>query len=359
MTSVDDIQRFCISGTATVRQVMEVIDRNKEGIALVVDGDGKLIGTITDGDIRRFILAQRSMEETAAEAMYRSPLTAPLHTTEETIRELLQKYRVRNVPLVDDLGRPRRLATFRDFIYGETTGSVAVIMAGGEGKRLRPLTEKVPKPMVKVGEVPVLEKIITSLAKAGIKKQYIAVNYMAEVIEEYFKDGSAFKVEIHYLREEKKLGTAGALNLLPEIPAEPLLVVNGDIVTETNLSRLLDFHREHRCVMCVGATQYRVNIPYGVLELAGHYILGIEEKPKQDFFCNAGIYTLNPEVLRFIPQGSPFDMTDLLAEVVSNGLPAAAFPIHEQWIDIGKMQDLQRAQDLFVAPQDLVEKVER
>jgi NDP-sugar pyrophosphorylase family protein len=299
------------------------------------------------------------MEETAAELMYTSPLKAPLHASDEVIRELLQKYRIRNVPLVDDKGRPRRLVTFRDFLYGGTTQNIAVIMAGGEGRRLRPLTENVPKPMVKVGDKPILENIITSLARAGIKKQYIAVNYMAEVIEEYFQDGSAFEVEIFYLREHKKLGTAGALKLLPEIPAEPLLIVNGDIMIKTDLSRLLDFHRQHHCAMCVGATQYRVNIPYGVLNLSEHYVLGIDEKPQPHFFCNAGIYVLNPEVLRFIPKDSPFDMTDLLAEVVNNGLPVAAFPIHEEWVDIGEMEDLKRAQETFCNSQDLIEKVEK
>jgi dTDP-glucose pyrophosphorylase len=353
-----EIERFCVSSTATVREVMEVIEGNKEGIALVVDEDGKLIGTITDGDIRRFLLAQRSMAETATKMMHPSPLTAPTNASEEMVRELLQKYRIRNVPLVDEDGRPNRLVTFRDLLYGDTAGSIAVIMAGGEGKRLRPITDNLPKPMVKVGEKPILENIVSSLAKAGIQKQYIAVNYMAEVIEEYFQDGSAFGVEISYLREERKLGTGGALTLLPEMPTEPLLVVNGDIIIKTDLSRLLDFHRQHHCAMCVGATQYRVNIPYGVLSLAEHYILGIDEKPKQDFFCNAGIYVLNPEVLRFIPKDSPFDMTELLAAVVGNGLPVAAFPIHEQWIDIGEAEDLERARETFCDSKELVEEGE-
>jgi len=338
---------------------MQTIDRNKEGIALVVDRDRKLIGTITDGDIRRFLLAQKSMEQTAAEMMCTSPVTLPFRkTSEETIRQVLQRYRIRNVPLIDEEGRLRRLVSFRDFFSGEAEGDMAVIMAGGEGMRLRPLTERLPKPMVKVGETPILENIITSLARAGIKKVYIAVHYMAGVIEDYFKDGSPFQVEIEYLREQKKLGTAGALNLLPKIPTKPFLVVNGDIMTEIDPRRLLDFHRQHHCVMCVGAIQYRVNIPYGVFDLAGNYILGVEEKPKQNFFCNAGIYVLNSEVLRFIPKDASFDMTDLLAEVVNNGLPVAAFPIHEQWLDIGKMEDLKRAQKTFCDRQDSMEKVE-
>lgn len=342
-----DINNFCVSPTTTVRKVMEVIGGNKEGIALVVDRNNKLVGTITDGDIRRFLLAKRSLEKTASDIMCMSPLTASTEASEEVIYELLQKYRIRNVPLIDERGRPVRIMSLRDLLYGEATEAIAVIMAGGEGKRLRPLTENIPKPMVKVGEKPILEDIITSLAKAGIKKIYLAVHYMAEVIEEFFQDGSMFGVEIQYIREEIKLGTAGALKLLPTIPVSPFFVVNGDIIVKADLSRLMDFHRQHRCVMSIGAVQYRVNIPYGVFNLAGHYILGIEEKPKQQFFCNAGIYVINPEILRFIPEEAPFDMTDLLGEVVGNGLPVAAFPIHEHWIDIGKIEDLRQAQKIF------------
>lgn len=347
MTAIEDIEKFCIPGTATVRQVMEVIDRNREGIALIVDSNGKLIGTITDGDVRRFLLARRSLDEPASVMMCSSPLTAPPDATEDVIRSLLKKYRLLNIPLVDEYGRPKRLVTVRDLLYGGDAGGIAVIMAGGEGKRLRPLTERMPKPMVKVGERPVLENIVISLSKSGIKKQFISVNYMAELIEEYFGDGRAFDAEIQYLREQKKLGTAGALNLLPEIPTGPFLVVNGDVMTSTDLTRLVDFHRQHHSMMTVGSTQYVVNVPYGVLRLAEHHILGVEEKPNRQFFCNAGIYVIDPEVLRFIPEDSPFDMTDLLNVVVDQGLPVAAFPIHEQWIDIGKIEDLERARSAF------------
>ena len=347
MTAQYEIEKFCISKDATIRQVMAVIDKNKEGIALVIDEDRKLIGTITDGDIRRFLLAQRSMEESASAIMYTAPMTAPLESSEKDVRALLQKYRLRSIPMVDTNGRPRRLMTFRDLLQDDRDEITAVIMAGGEGKRLRPLTEQVPKPMLRVGDRPVLENIILSLADAEVKKIYIAVNYMAEAIESYFKDGSKWGVKIHYLREKEKLGTAGALNLLPEIPSQPFLVINGDIMTAIDPRRLLDFHRQHRCVMCIGAIRYRVSVPYGVLDLAGHYVLDIAEKPKQALFCNAGIYVLSPEILRFVTPNTACDMTKLLDKVVRNGLPVAAFPIHESWLDIGKIEDLKRARKAF------------
>jgi len=220
-------------------------------------------------------------------------------------------------------------------------------MAGGEGKRLRPLTSQTPKPMLKVGNTPVLESIIRLLAASDIKKIYISVNYMANAIEDYFKDGSHLSVSIQYLREKKRLGTAGALTLLPETPKQPFLVINGDIVTKIDLRRLLDFHHYHRCVMTIGAVLYRLEVPYGVLDLAGHYVMNVKEKPEQKFFCNAGIYALNPEVLQFVYKETAIDMTDLMEKVVGSGLPVGAFPIHESWIDIGKFEDLQRARGHF------------
>jgi len=326
---------------------MRLIDKNKEGIALVVDESQRLIGTITDGDIRRFLIANRSLEETADKIMYTTPVTAPINAPEVSVREILKRCRIRNVPLIDEQGRPKRLMSFRDFLDSGKTESMAVIMAGGEGKRLRPLTDKIPKPMLEVGDRPVLENIICSLAASNIKKIYISVNYMADAIENYFKDGSHLSVAIHYLREQKKLGTAGALTLLPEAPKQPFLVINGDIMARIDLRRLLDFHQHHRCVMTIGAVLYKVAVPYGVLELAGHYVLNVAEKPKQQFFCNAGIYAISPEVLDFIPKDTAVDMTDLMEKVVRSGLPVSAFPIHESWIDIGKMEDLQQARVVF------------
>ncbi len=343
MNPTKDISEFCISKEASIRDVMQVIDRNKEGIALVVDENKRLIGSITDGDIRRFLIANRSLEETADKIMYMTPISAHLDSSESEIRSILKKYRVRNVPLIDKLGRPKRLVSFRDFLENGKAEPVAVIMAGGEGKRLRPLTEQIPKPMLKVADKPVLENIIQALAVSEIRKIYISVNYKADAIEGYLKDGAHLSVAISYLREKKKLGTAGALTLLPEIPKHPFLVINGDIMTKIDLRRLLDFHQHHRCVMTIGAVRYRVSIPYGVLNLAGHYVLDVEEKPKQQFFCNAGIYALNPEALQFIPTDTYFDMTELMKKAIHAGLPVGAFPIHESWIDIGKMTDLQQA----------------
>ncbi|MBW1681862.1 MAG: nucleotidyltransferase family protein [Deltaproteobacteria bacterium] len=349
MNAHTDIERFLVIRDTPLRTVMKVIDEAREGIALVVDEEGKLIGTITDGDIRRFIIANGSLDENAEKVMYHNPLAVGLNTSTEEIRQTLKRYRIRNLPLVDEQGCPRKLVNLRDLIENGRKETIAVVMAGGEGRRLRPLTDEVPKPMIKVGDKPVLETIVEKLAAAGIMQIYISVNYKADTIEKYFQDGRAFHVRIQYLKEEgKKLGTAGSLALLPRVPKDPFLVINGDVITDIDLRNLLDFHQDHRCVMTIGAVRYRFNVPYGVLRLAGHYVLSVEEKPRQQFFCSAGMYALNPEVLRFLPKGeSPMDMTELMEKAVNAGLPVGAFPIHERWIDIGKMEDLDRARALF------------
>jgi len=348
-----DIKDCCLTPGMTVRKCIEVIDRNKHGIALVVDAGGRLVGTVTDGDIRRFTLANRSLDELVESVMWQKPLSASADASEAEIRELMHKKLVRNIPLVDNDGRPVGIVNVTDLIGEDDGVHLAVVMVGGKGKRLMPLTETTPKPMVLVADKPILESIILSLKEAGIRRIYLAINHMGDIIEQYFGDGSSFGVEISYLREQEKLGTVGALSLLPELPTTPILVMNGDVVTKTKLLRLLDYHKHHRCVMTVAATRYSFEIPLGVLDVKGHYLLGLCEKPQQHFLCNAGIYMINPEVVSLIPSSVEYNTTDLIEELVRKGLPVTTFPIHEYWVDVGQVEDLKRARkDLASAPFD-------
>ena len=333
--------------TATVREAIETIGRTRRGVALVVDEAGRLLGTVTDGDVRRGLLRQLTLESPAAEVMSRSPITATPETSPEGLLRLMKVNRIRQLPIVDANGRPVRLYEIEEFVPDTETLSSAVVMAGGEGKRLRPLTYQTPKPMVKVGDIPILENIIRSLVRSGIRRVYVAVNYKAEVIEEYFGNGEGFGAEVRYLREEQPLGTAGPLALLPEVPTEPILVVNGDVLTTCDFSLLLDYHHRQHSVATVAAVEYRVQVPLGVLKLEGHYVLGVEEKPELHLLCNAGMYLLDPEVLAFIPEGQTFHMTDLLNEVVRQGLPVSAFPVYERWIAIERPEDLRDAMKDF------------
>ncbi|MGA1866928.1 MAG: nucleotidyltransferase family protein [bacterium] len=340
-----DTNQFLVKPMMTIKEVVAVIDRFKEGIAMVVDEEGRLVGTITDGDIRRFMLTQRSLDETCDRVMCKRPTTAHENSSYDEIRHILIQQRLRNVPLVDDAGKVKGLISLRDLIEEKHDKTVAIIMAGGEGKRLRPITKNVPKPMVEVGGKPVIESIINILASFDITTVVLSVNYKAEIIEEYFGDGSRFGVEISYLREKKKLGTIGSLSLLKDIPHSPFLVLNGDVITNINFTQFLDFHRRHRSVLTIAASQYHLSIPYGVLDLVGHFVLNIKEKPMLHLFCNAGMYVLEPDIVSLIPKSTNFDMTTLITELITQGLPVTAFPIREYWVDIGSKNDLQRVQD--------------
>jgi dTDP-glucose pyrophosphorylase len=340
---MEKIRQFCVQQSATVRRCMEVINATKIGIALVVNKAGRLVGTVTDGDIRRFLLSGNTMEEKISRVMWTHPVTAPLESPETDLKRLMKAHSIKQLPLVDAGGRPKRIVTLKDLVLDGDDKCVAVIMAGGEGQRLRPITKNIPKPMVKVGGEPILGTIVRRLVAAGIKKLYISLNYKGHVIEDHFQDGARFGAEIAYLRENKKLGTAGALSLMPEVPPVPVLTVNGDILTQVDYSAFLSFHEERRCVMTVGSVEYRFHIPYGVLNLAGHYLLGIEEKPEQKVMCNAGIYLINPELMTIIRRDVVFNMTDLILEAIRRGLPVATFPIFEYWVDVGQREDLKRA----------------
>lgn len=346
------INNYLVRAEQKVRTVMEVINRNKDGIALVVDDRGKLIGTVTDGDIRRFMLSGRSFEEQCKEVMYDRPVKAVAGAKRSDLIKMFNAHRIRNIPIVDEHGSPLKVVNVGELISKGNNKSYAVIMAGGEGIRLRPLTEHTPKPMLKVGGTPVLEQIVNNLKEVGFDDIFISVNYLGNVIEDHFKDGSRFGVNIRYLREEKKLGTAGSLSLLakqaPEVK-QPYLILNGDVVTSVGFDRFIEFHKQCRSVMSIAAIDYHMRIPFGVLKIAGHHVLGVEEKPTHQFLCNAGIYVIEPEIIHLVPENSYFDMTDLLRSVVEKGLPISAFPVHEHWIDIGKKEDLKWIQENFPA----------
>jgi dTDP-glucose pyrophosphorylase len=339
---------------ARLMDAVRAIEVSRRRMAVVVNDDGRLLGTLTDGDIRRHLLAGGSLETPVSEAMNPSPLTATIGNPDGYIKDLMRRGNVVALPLVDQGGNFLRLIHLMDMEQGDGQGSVspigfsfAVIMAGGEGTRLRPLTEAIPKPMVKIGGVPLLERQIQRLAKVGINRVYISVNYLSHIIEGYFGDGRDFGIEICYLREQEKLGTAGALSLLPEHPERPIMVMNGDILTTSDLDSLYSFHMIHGAKITVAAIDHRVDIPYGVIHADGPFVTGLVEKPYKRFLCNAGIYALSPEALNLLTEVKYNNMTDLIDTCLSRNLPVAVFPVHEYWNDIGTPDDLERARMYF------------
>jgi dTDP-glucose pyrophosphorylase len=346
MTRVQsDMKKYLIASDSSLRKALAAIDANKDGLVLVVDPSGVLQGTLSDGDIRRFLLAQGDLDVPVTRAMNRSPTVVVEGASSAEHARILRERRLRNLPVVDANRRPVALVNWSDALDARPSApECAVIMAGGEGKRLLPLTESVPKPMIPVGGKPVLEAIVENLRDAGVRKIFIAINYLGEVIERHFARGEKHGVQIDYLRESKPLGTAGALSLLPSPVQGPVLVMNGDVVTRIGIPEFFHFHLSHRCAVSIAASEYRVEVPYGVLKLAGHFVQAIEEKPTHRFLCNAGIYLLDPEVLAMVRSGAPTDMTEVIALATERGLPVGGFPMHEYWLDIGRPPDLERAE---------------
>lgn len=341
-----DLSKYCVTPDATVRTVLETINRNRDGIAFVVDAHMRLAGTLTDGDIRRFLLRDGTLQSPCLDVVTKHPVTVRPDTPREELVQLFHKFRIRQIPVVDAGGVVVGVINMQDILAEESSPApTVVIMAGGLGTRLRPLTEQVPKPMLPVGDRPILERIVGNLRESGLRRIYVSVNYKAEVIEEHFGDGRRFGVEIRYIHEEQRMGTAGSLALLPEVGPGPIMVMNGDLVTSVNFANILDFHRQHRAALSVAASEYRIKIPYGVLQHVGHFVTGLEEKPEKVFYCNAGIYVLEPELRHFIPGDRLFNMTQLIEITMGKGLPVAVFPIHEYWVDIGESGALEKARD--------------
>jgi len=338
MIRTEDINKFIVNKKATIKEVLKVIDRNKEGIALVVDDNLRLLGTITDGDIRRFILRNGDVNISCEKVMNTAYVCAK-NDYEKDIISLLKEHRIRHIPLLDKNKRLIKLFV-SDKIYDLSKEVTAVIMAGGEGKRLREVSPNLPKPLVKIDKKPVLEEVINNLKQHNITQIYTSLNYKAQTIKDYLGNGNKFGVDIKHIVEKVKLGTAGALSLLPENEvADTILVINADVLTTTNFESLINYYQDHRLLMCIVTKEYIFEIPFGVFDICNGYLVGIKEKPSQRFFCNAGIYVLNKEIIQFIPERKKFDMTDLMKVLVHKSLPIGIFPLYEYWIDIGDVND--------------------
>lgn len=344
---MDNLERILVHPGATIRETMKLVSR--VGIVLLVDDDRHLIGTVTDGDIRRAILdgvdldAPATMLHDYHPGRSWDPITAPAASRRADVLKLMRSYEIRHVPLLDNDGRVVDLAQLSDFVGQPEIPLTAVVMAGGYGKRLRPLTKDTPKPMLQVGDRPLMEHTLSQLRESGVRHISISTHFMAEKIKEHFGDGERFGVEIEYVSEDQPLGTAGALGLVKPVD-QPILVINGDILTRLDFQAMLRFHNDHQADLTVGVQQYDLQMPYGVVQTDGPRIVDLLEKPLYTVLVNAGIYLLSPAAHRAIPVGEPFDMTDLINTLLANGRTVVSFPIIEYWIDIGQEEDYRRAQ---------------
>lgn len=338
------LQRLTIDAYSTILDALRVIDEGGEAIAFVCDDQNRVIGTLTDGDVRRALLAGSTLGDRGLQAIMHKDF---VHVTPATGRaEVLDIMRARNInqlPVLDEHGRLCGLHTIAQMISTVDLPNSAVVLAGGRGTRLHPLTESIPKPMITVAGRPILERLVLHLMSYGIRDIHISVNYLAHVIESHFGDGSRFGCRIHYLRETEPLGTGGPLALLDPQPTLPIVVVNGDLVTQCDIGRMLEFHNRGRYVATFGMKPYDVEIPFGVADVEGDRLVGLREKPTDRLLINAGVYVISPELLSWIPRDRNFPITDLFERCLREQRPVGAHLVEDEWLDVGRQAELRKA----------------
>lgn len=345
---MEDWSKIILKSSDTLESAIKVLHIGGLQIALVLDSKGKLLGTVTDGDIRRALINHLEMDSLVGEVMNINPATSLNSDSPDEIMLRMKNRNLLHMPILDKKGLLVGLETLKNLTYDKKYDNPVFLMAGGFGKRLQPLTEETPKPLLKVGGKPILETIISRFVKSGFHNFYISTFYKSQMIQEYFGDGSSWGINITYVEENKPLGTAGAIGLLPkDIPNLPILMMNGDVLTKVNFEHLLQFHLKLNAIATVCIREYDIQIPFGVVEIKDQKALNFVEKPVKKFFVNAGIYVFNQEMISKVKVDSYIDMPDLLEKQVAGGKNVNVFPIHEYWKDVGHIEEYNNVNDSF------------
>lgn len=335
-----------VSQDVSLKTAIEVLDRVGLRIVLIVDDNKSLKGILTDGDVRRALLNHLTLETPVSIVMNRNPKTADKSWSDNEIVAFMKQFDLLQLPLINNEGVVEGVVNFNEVINRTRYDNPVFLMAGGFGTRLRPLTNNCPKPMLKVGDKPILELIMLNFISAGFYKFYISTHFMPDVIEDYFGDGRQWGVDIQYIYEEEPLGTGGALGLLPHGEINlPIFVMNGDLLTSLNIESFLEFHEKNESVATMCVREYEHQVPYGVISCKGSRVNTMIEKPTYKYFVNAGIYLLNPELVKSVKPGTKVDMPTLLESEINSGKLVNMFPVHEYWLDIGRMDDFKKAQN--------------
>lgn len=343
MYKIDEIK---INQNASIKEALEVIDKGAIKVAVVLSDDGLLLGMLNDGDIRRALLKGMSLGDSIAGIINKHPVVANINDTKERILELANEKKLHQIPIISN-GKLVGIQDIREFLAPKNKPNKVILMVGGLGTRLRPLTNDVPKPMLDVGNKPILHTIVENFAKYGYTDIIMCVNYKSEIIKEYFGNGDKFGVKIEYVLENQRMGTAGALSLLQKRPKDDFFVMNGDLLTNVNFEYLHEYHKDSNALASICIRKYEMQVPYGVVNVRANKVTSIEEKPTQSFFVSAGIYMFSPIVLDFIPKGVFYDMPTLFSELLKHDFPIHPFPIREYWLDIGRMDEYRRANDEY------------
>lgn len=329
-----------------MKSAIKNLENGISRIAMVVDDEGRLIGTLTDGDIRRAILVNLPMETIVKKFMNERPTYIDSEMKKDSILQIMRDKEIMQIPVVDKNKKVVGLETLDQLLGAKKVENPVFIMAGGFGTRLAPLTDETPKPLLKIGSKPILERILQKFIDAGFYKFYISTHFQAEKIKEYFDDGSDWNISIKYIHEEAPLGTGGSLGLLPISEIDlPLIMMNGDLLSEVNFIELLRYHTEKKGKVTMCVSQYEFQIPYGVVVKDEHKFIKIDEKPSEKFFINAGIYVVDPSIISDVDGSSYLDMPTLLNQVTLKDLPVNVFPIHEYWLDVGQLTDFNKAKE--------------
>ncbi len=337
-------QQWILGESSKIVDVLTVLEQSGSGVCFIVDGNNKLLGTVSDGDIRRALLDHASLETEVTKVMNHAPRVCHLSDSPEQRRQILEKNRLLHLPVLEN-GILVDVSSLYELVDNRKYPNAVFLMAGGFGTRLRPLTENCPKPLLKIGDKPILETTLRRFIESGFYNFYISTHYLPDMIREHFGDGSKWGVSIEYVHEDDPLGTAGALGLLPPEAAEhPVLMINGDILTKVNFASLLEFHQQSKAHVTMCVRKYDFQVPYGVVEAKDGFISQIVEKPVHEFFVNAGIYVLNGDIVSSVTCGDKIDMPTLVEGLIEEPAGVSMYPVHEYWLDIGRMADFERAQ---------------
>ena len=332
--------------SVTVRQVVQNLNEAEIQVVLVVEPNGILIGTVTDGDVRRGLLRGLSMDSSIDKIVFREPLVLPPEVSREMALQLMKVNEINAIPIIDENRHVVGLHLLKEILVPAQRQNQMVVMVGGQGSRLQPHTKNCPKPMLKVGGKPMLEHILLRAKSEGFRHFVLAIEYLGHMIEDYFGDGSQWEVGIEYLYEESPLGTAGALGLLNPLPDAPVIVTNGDVLTDVRYGELLDFHCSHNASATMAVRLYEWQHPFGVVSIKGVDIVGFEEKPITISHINGGVYVLEPDAIDSLEAGGHCDMPMLFHRLREKGQRTIVYPMHESWLDVGREDDLRQAREM-------------
>lgn len=339
-----DWKKVILKANHTLADGIQILEKEALGIIMIANDQMQLLGTVTDGDIRRALLNHLGMTASLESFMHKEPVTASVDDDRGTVLNMMKQKLLLQVPVIDADQCIVGLETIHHLIKAEKRENPVFLMAGGFGKRLRPLTDKVPKPLLNIGNKPILQTILEQFIESGFHNFYIATHYKAEMLKEYFGNGDRWGVKIIYIDEKAPLGTAGALGLLPDLPDLPIVLMNGDLLTKVDFLKLLNFHEQKIGLATMCVREYDYKIPYGVVQFSEEGVSAIVEKPVHSFFINAGIYVLEPSLINSIGKNEYIDMPDLLEKNIKDHKRVNMYPIHEYWLDIGQMKDFEQAQ---------------